>query len=53
MVNIVYVYEAPITKLDPVLSTLQVPVHLILTTASEEGIHYQHFTDEEIKAQWD
>lgn len=53
MINIVHVYKAPITKLDPVLSTLQVSVHLILTTACEEGIHHLHFTDEETKAQWD
>lgn len=47
----VYVYEAPITELDPMLSILHVFVHLILTTACEIGIHHLHLTDEKTEAQ--
>lgn len=44
--NIAHTYEAPITKLDPVLSTLHVLVHLTLTI----GVHHFHFTDEKTEA---
>ena len=47
--NTACIYEAPIIELDPVLSTLHILVHLILTI----GIHPLHFTNEETEAQWD
>ena len=48
--DMLYVYDALITELGPVLSISHVVVRLILTTAGEEGIHHPRFIDEGTEA---